>query len=73
MESYEARRGTVVLVREGHWKSELRGMRGTIQGCFGQSEHALVDVRLEDGRRELFWLPNLAAVGADIAGADIAV
>jgi hypothetical protein len=35
MEAYEARRGTVVQVRDGHWKSELRGMRGTIQVCWG--------------------------------------
>ena len=62
LESYEARRGTVVRVKDGHWKSELRGMRGTIQGCWGHSEHGMVDVRLEDGRWELFWLPNLDAV-----------
>ena len=67
MEAYEARRGTLVRVREGHWKSELRGMLGTIQAYFGQSEHVMVDVRLEDGRWELFWLPNLAAVDEDIA------
>jgi hypothetical protein len=42
-------------------------MRGTIQACWGQSEHAAVDVLLEDGRSELFWLPNLEAVERDIA------
>jgi hypothetical protein len=67
MEAYEARRGTVVRVRDGHWKTEFAGMYGTIQWCSGQSEHAMVDVRLEDGRRELFWLPNLEAVEEDIA------
>jgi hypothetical protein len=67
MEAYEARRGTVVRVRDRHWKSELRGMRGTIQGCSGQSEHAMVHVRLEDGRWELFWLPNLDVVDDEIA------
>lgn len=67
MEAYEARRGTVVRVREGHWKTEFAGMHGTIQACWGQSEHAAVDVRLEDGRSELFWLPNLEAVERDIA------
>ena len=67
MQAYEARRGTVVRVRDGHWKSELRSMRGTIQWCSGQSEHAMVYVLLEDGKSELFWLPNLEAVAEDIA------
>jgi len=67
MESYEARRGTVVRVREGHWKAEFAGMRGTIQERWGNSEHAAVDVLLEDGRSELFWLPDLAVVDEDIA------
>ena len=67
MKAYEARRGTVVRVREGHWKTEFAGMRGTIQACWGKSEHAAVDVLLEDGRSELFWLPNLEAVERDIA------
>lgn len=68
MKWYEARRGTTVRVREGHWKSEFAGMLGTIQYCWGQSEHAAVDVRLEDGRSELFWLTDL-----DVADEAIAV
>ena len=67
VERYEARRGTVVRVREGHWKSQFAGMHGTIQKCWGNSEHAAVDVLLEDGRSELFWLSNLEAVDVDIA------
>ena len=67
VEWYEARRGTVVRVREGHWKSQFAGMHGTIQKCWGSSEHAVVDVLLEDGRSELFWLPNLEPVTEDIA------
>jgi hypothetical protein len=70
LQAYEARRGTVVRVREGHWKSQFAGMRGTIQRCWGQSEHAAVDVLLEDGRSELFWLPDLAVVDGE---GDIAV
>src|SRR5215216_2065981 len=62
LESYEAHRGTVVRVREGHWKSQFAGMRGTVQNLWGQSEHAAVDVFLEDERSELFWLPDLAVV-----------
>jgi hypothetical protein len=56
-----------VRVREGHWKSPFAGMHGTIQKCWGQSEYAAVDVLLEDGRSELFWLPDLNAVAEDIA------
>ena len=67
MQADEARRGTVVRVREGHWKSQFAGMRGTVQGLWGQLEHVVVDVLLEDGRRELFWLPDLAVVDEDIA------
>lgn len=67
VERYEARRGTVVRVREGHWKSQFAGMHGTIQKCWGNSEHATVDVLLEDGRSELFWVSNLEAVDVDIA------
>jgi hypothetical protein len=67
VERYEARRGTVVRVREEHWKSQFAGMHGTIQKCWGNSEHATVDVLLEDGRSELFWLSNLEAVDVDIA------
>ena len=67
MEAHEALRGTVVRVREGHWKTEFGGMLGTVQSCWGNSEHAAVDVLMEDGRLELFWLPNLDAVDEDIA------
>jgi hypothetical protein len=68
MEWYEARRGTLVRVREGHWKADFAGMLGTIQDCWGQSEHAAVDVMLEDGRSELFWISDL-----DVADEAIAV
>lgn len=67
MKWYEARRGTLVRVSEGHWKSEFAGMVGTIQDCWGQSEHAAVDVLLEDRRSELFWLPDLEAADEAIA------
>ena len=67
IEGYEARRGTVVRVREGHWKTDFAGMLGTVQKVWGQSEHAAADVLMEDGRLELFWLPNLDAVEEDVA------
>ena len=67
LQAYEARRGTLVRVREGHWKSEFAGMLGTIQYCWGQSEHAAVDVLLEDRRSELFWLTDLEVADRAIA------
>jgi len=66
MQANEARRGTVVRVREGHWKGQFAGMRATVQNLWGQSEHVAVDVLLEDGRSELFWLPDLFVVDEDI-------
>jgi hypothetical protein len=38
-----------------------------VQNCWGNSEHAAVDVLLEDGRSELFWLTDLSVVDGDIA------
>jgi hypothetical protein len=67
VQASEARRGTVVRVREGHWKSQFAGMRGTVQHLWGNPEHAAVDVLLEDGRSELFWLPDLSVVNEDFA------
>jgi hypothetical protein len=42
-------------------------MLGTIQWRSGQSEYALVQVLLEDGRLELFWLSDLSVVHESIA------
>jgi hypothetical protein len=58
MQWYEARRGTLVRVRERHWKAEFAGMLGTIQHCWGQSEYR---------RLELFWLPDLEVADEAIA------
>ena len=62
MQANEARRGAVVRVREGHWKSRFAGMRGTVQHLWGNPGHAAVDVLLEDGRSELFWLADLSVI-----------
>ena len=67
LEAYDARRGTVVRVKEGYWKSEFAGMLGTIQSCSGQSEHAVVDVLLQDRRSELFWLSDLEVADRAVA------
>ena len=34
-------------------------MEGTIEGSFGNPGHPALDVRLENGRRELFWFYQL--------------
>jgi hypothetical protein len=62
LQAYEARRGKAVRVRRGHWKDEFAGMRGIIQERWGNSEHAAVEVLLEDGSSELFWLADLSEV-----------
>ena len=67
MQANEARRGTVVRVREGHWKRQFAGMKGTVKHLWGNSEHAAVDVLLEDGRSELFWFHDLSVVDEDMS------
>ena len=59
IEGYEARPGTAVRVKEGYRSPELEGMGGTIEHCWGSPEYLAVDVRLEDGRSELFWFHQL--------------
>lgn len=67
IEAHEARKGTAVRVREDHWKTEFSGKLGTVRDRWGDSDHAAVDVLMEDGRLELFWLPSLDVVDRDIA------
>ena len=62
MQSLEARPGTVVRVREGYRKPELEGMSGIIEQCWGSPDYVALDVRLEDGRSELFWFHQLDVV-----------
>jgi hypothetical protein len=59
LESQEARPGVAVRVKDGHWKSEFGGMRGTVEHRWGHPQHPALDVRLEDGRSELFWFHEL--------------
>ena len=55
MQSHEALIGTRVKVLETDRRPELRGMFGTIEHRFGHPEYLALDVRLDDGRLELFW------------------
>jgi hypothetical protein len=59
IESFEARPGTVVRVRKGYRRPELEGMGGIIEQCWGSPDYLALDVRLEDGRSELFWFHQL--------------
>lgn len=59
MESHEALPGTVVRVMQGTRRTEFVGMSGAIERSFGSPEHPALDVRLENGRRELFWSHQL--------------
>ena len=48
-----------VRVKQGHWKSKFSGMLGTVEHRWGHSDHPALDVRLENGRLELFWFHEL--------------
>ena len=59
LESHEPYPGLTVRVKEGHWKSKFSGMRGTVEHRWGHPHHPALDVRLEDGRLQLFWFHEL--------------
>ena len=59
MQSQEARTGIRVRVQEGHWKSKFGGMVGVVEHKWGHPDYPALDVRLEDGRLELFWFHEL--------------
>jgi hypothetical protein len=55
MRSEEARIGASVRVSDSVLHSELQGLRGTVSGLWGHPKYLALDVRMEDGRLELFW------------------
>ncbi len=55
LQSHEALVGARVRVLETDRRPPLRGMFGTIEQRFGHPEYLALDVRLDDGRLELFW------------------
>ena len=59
MQSHEALVGVRVRVLETDRRAELRGMLGTIVHRWGHPEYLALDVRLDDGRWELFWAHGL--------------
>ncbi len=61
LEPQEARTGLPVRVKEGHRKTDLAGMNGTVRNRWGPPDHPALDVLLEDGRSELLWFHELDA------------
>ena len=60
MQPHEALIGTRVKVLETDRREKLRGKFGVIEHRFGHpEEHVALDVRLDDGRLELFWAHRL--------------
>lgn len=55
MRPQEADKGTAVRVRAGNRREALWGRVGTVEDKWGHPDHPALDVRLEDGRTELFW------------------
>lgn len=68
LQPHQAHPGTIVRVREDFSGPDCAGMRGVIVRSFGSPSHAALDVRLENGRLELFWLHQLEC-GQEIARA----
>ncbi len=47
-------------------RADMRGMVGTIEKRYGHPDYLALDVRLDDGRRELFWAHGLEAASGAI-------
>ena len=52
-----------VRIRYVTRRTEFAGMWGTIENSFGSTDHPALDVRLENGRLELFWFYQLDRAG----------
>jgi hypothetical protein len=52
----------LVRVKEDYRKPELEGVLGVIKARWGGPNYVALDVRLEDGRSELFWFNQLDTV-----------
>jgi hypothetical protein len=51
-----------VRVVDDVWRSKFGGMRGTVEHSWGHPNHPALDVRLDNGRSELFWFYELEKV-----------
>jgi len=63
MRSEGARIGVRVRVSESGRRSEWRGLTGTISEKWGNPAYLALDVRMEDGRKQLFWHHELEEIG----------
>ena len=62
MRGEQARIGARVRVRESGLRPECRGLTGTIRARCGHREYPALDVRMEDGRSQLFWHHELEQI-----------
>jgi hypothetical protein len=59
MHAHKPHSGMPVRVKERLWRSDFGGMLGTVERRWGHTDYPALDVRLEDGRLELFWFHEL--------------
>ena len=69
MRAADARIGAIVRVRgKPGLPSELQGLTGSLSGSWGNPwggpEDLILEVRLDDGRRRLFWNHELEGTAA---------
>ena len=57
--------GARVRVGASGWRSEWRGLTGTITAKWGNPEHLAFDVLLDDGRTQLFWYHELDEIAEE--------
>lgn len=62
MKSEQARIGARVRVVECALRSEWRGLTGRISGKWGHPEYLALDVRMDDGSKQLFWHHELEQI-----------
>ncbi len=62
MRGEQARIGARVRVGKSGLRPEWRGLTGTISARWGHPEYLALDVRMEDGRSQLFWHHELEEV-----------
>jgi hypothetical protein len=64
MRSEEARIGARVRVSESGRRSEWRELTGTVSAKWGNPEYLALDVRMDEGRMQLFWHHELEEIGS---------
>ncbi len=59
LKPHQTHPGMIVRVREDFRGPDFAGMHGVVVRSFGSPGYAALDVRLENGMLELFWLHQL--------------